>query len=195
MVSWSVTAMRSRPALTAAATSSAGETMPSEAVVWQCGSASAIRSVLHQRADEGFRLERREVVDPLPYARQLHRRSQLGFDRDRRAAACAAVELREHEPGDGDRGVEALRLLHAGESEHRVEYQQRLVVPAVQRLARDPTHLRELLQQVALRLQPPRGVDEDHVEASPPGLLDAVEDDRRGVRPRAAGKARNPCPL
>ncbi len=40
MVSWSVTAIRSRFAFLAASTSCAGVTMPSEASVWQWGSAS-----------------------------------------------------------------------------------------------------------------------------------------------------------
>jgi hypothetical protein len=58
-------------------------------------------------------------------------------------------------------------------------------------LAEHAPNLGQLLEQVALRVKPPRGVDHDHVEPSAARLLDAVEHHRRGVGAGAPGKARH----
>src|SRR4029077_1872191 len=111
MVSWSVTAIRSRWAATAALTSSAGLTMPSDDVVWQCG--SAITSI-EDRTNERGGGDRRQFFDALPHARQLHRHVELGLDCDHGAALRAAVELRQHEACHRDRLVEAAALNNVG---------------------------------------------------------------------------------
>src|SRR3979490_89897 len=110
--------MRSSRALTAASTSSAAVTIPSEAVVWQCGSAinranpqrrfarPVARSGLEERAQKRFRIEWGDVIDPLPHSRQLHRHAELRLDCDDGATLGAAVQLREDQPGHRNRLVE-----------------------------------------------------------------------------------------
>src|ERR1700724_4010998 len=89
--------------------------------------------LLEQRPDESFRIKRLDVLDALPHSRQLDRNIELGFDRDHRAALGAAVELRERQPGHGDRLVELARLGEARKAKHRVENEQRLESTALER--------------------------------------------------------------
>src|SRR5690349_13822233 len=110
MVSWSVMAIRSRPADRAAATSSAGETMPSEAVVWQCGSASPTGSGAaagrspaglwrrEQGGGEEPHVEGSELGYPLPHPDQLGRHAQLLLDGNDGAAPSRPIHLGQHQP-------------------------------------------------------------------------------------------------
>src|SRR5579862_1461336 len=166
IVSWSVMAIRSRPAALAAATSSAGETIPSEAVVWQCGSATPTSGRREKSARERLRVELDQVVDPLPHPGELDRDPELRLHRQDSPALGAAVQLGQHEAGQGQRGGEPLRLRQGGLPEGGVEHEQRLVRRPLLCPSGHPCDLRELLQQVVLRLQAPRGVDEHHVVAA-----------------------------
>src|SRR5439155_10334561 len=87
MVSWSQTAIRSRPAATAARTRSAGSTIPSDAVVWQYGSATPKelrRGGLAVGAEDGLgeaaHVEGREVGETLPDADHLGRHPELALE-------------------------------------------------------------------------------------------------------------------
>src|SRR5438445_4675129 len=189
IVSWSVMAMRFRPALTAASTSSAGVTMPSEANVWQCGSATSTALFLEQCPNEGFGIERLDIVDGLPHSRQFDWNVELGFDRDHCATLGAAVELREHQAGHRDRFVELARLGEARQAKDGVENEQRLESASVERAYRHASDLGELLLQVVLGLQAAGSVDQHDIVAAAARVPHSVEHNSRRICARLTGEA------
>src|SRR5690349_13183752 len=67
-------------------------------------------SVAEDRVDEGFRLERREVVRTLTEADQLDGDAELALHGHDDAALGGAVELGQHDAGDVDDLAEHARL-------------------------------------------------------------------------------------
>src|SRR5439155_1630551 len=125
-----------------------------------------------------FRVEGSDVLVCLP---EVHEHDRLA---DRLGhGQCGAplrvcIDLRQDDPVDADRLVELLRLLD------RVVPRER--VPDVQgevRL-RDAFDLLHLVHQVLVRLHPARGVNQDDVPSPRAGVLDRVERDGGGIRPR-----------
>src|SRR3954462_7364961 len=155
-------------------------------------SAAGMRATLlrDEGACEILGIERTKIVQRLPYADQLHGQAELVRDRDGDAALRAAVELRQRYAGDPDRLAEEPRLLQAVLSRRRVHYEQRLVRRAVEPALDHAAHLRELLHQVRLRVQPAGGVDDDDVRAVTPRPLDCVVGDRGRVRPALSADER-----
>ena len=92
-----------------------------------------------------------------------------------------AVELRQGDAGDVDRLAEEPRLLEAVLARGRVDDEQRLVRRALEPLRDHAAHLRELLHQVRLRVQPAGRVDDHDVAAARLGGRDRVERDRGRV--------------
>src|SRR4051812_29878537 len=66
-----------------------------------------------ERAGELAWVERPQVVEPLPHADELDREPELVGDRDRDAALCRAVELRQRDARHARRVAEETRLLQA----------------------------------------------------------------------------------
>src|SRR5205085_7529169 len=87
------------------------------------------------------------------------------------------VELRRRDAGDADGAAEQARLLDAVLPRGRVDDEQRLMRRTVELLGDHPTHLRQLLHQVRLRVQASRGVDDDDVTAAVGRELDRVVGD------------------
>src|SRR5438876_11755050 len=114
-------AIMSSPAARAPATSSAGSTMPSEAVVWQCGSASPTGSGAtgrcrpaglwrrEQRGGEEPYVEGGKLIDPLAHPDQLGRYAELLLDGHDCATPGCPVHLGQHQPADLQSVVESLR--------------------------------------------------------------------------------------
>src|SRR4051812_48315683 len=91
-----------------------------------------INRLTDQRPREVLRVERAEVVELLADADELDRQAELVRDRDRNAALCAAVELRQDDAGDARRFLEQPGLLQAVLARRRVDDEQRLVGRAVE---------------------------------------------------------------
>src|SRR2546423_7598292 len=136
-----------------------------------------------ERPREVVRIERPEVLELLPHADQLDGEPELVRDRDRDPALCAAVQLRQRDAGDADRVAEEPGLLQAVLPRRRVDDQERLVRRAGQPAFDDPSHLRQLLHQVRLRVQAAGRVDDDDVPLVLPRALDRVERNGGGIRP------------
>ncbi len=79
---------------------------------------------------------------------------------------------------------EGLRLAQAVLAGRRVDHDQRLVRRALEALAGDAVDLRQLLHQVAVSVQAPGGVDDDHVGASRLGRRERVENDSARIAAR-----------
>ena len=105
-------------------------------------------------------------------------------DREGDAALGGAVELGEDDPGDVDRLGEQARLLQAVLAGRGVDREQHLVRRAGDALGDHAVDLAQLLHQVALGVQAPGGVDDDHVAAARLGRRHGVEGDRRRVAAR-----------
>ena len=104
-------------------------------------------------------MERLEILEPLAAADKRDRHADDRHDRQRRAAARVAVELRQHDAGDADPRVELARALDRVLPGHRVgdEQQVRRVGHV---LDRD-----ELGHQLVVDVQAAGGVDDHGVEA------------------------------
>src|SRR5262249_32042114 len=107
-------------------------------------------SQVEQGVDELARVELPEVVDPLPHADVADGKAELGGDGDHDPPLGGAVELGEDDPGHVERLHEGPRLRETVLAGRRVECQQGLV-RRTRDLPRDhPSHLLQLLHQVAL---------------------------------------------
>src|SRR5688572_9133301 len=80
------------------------------------------RASLEDSGDEALRVERLEVVHPLPRAHPLHRQSHLLLERDHDPAARRAVELGEQDAGEADRLLEGAHLVERVLPDGRVEH-------------------------------------------------------------------------
>src|SRR5579884_2046939 len=134
-----------------------------------------------QRVDELDRVERDEVRGGLADADDLDRDAELGLDREDDAALRAAIELRQHDAGDVDRLGELARLDQPVLTGRRVDHEQDLLQRAGRPLD-DAPELLQLLHQVDLRVEPPRGVDEHEVGVTARRRAHRVEHDRARVR-------------
>ena len=101
-----------------------------------------------ERAGVVRRVERAEIVDPLPYPDELDGEPELDGDRDRNATSGAAVELRERDASDADGFAEQPRLLETVLASGRVHDEQRFVRRAVDPTLDDAPHLLELGHEV-----------------------------------------------
>src|SRR5437870_13327636 len=72
-------------------------------------------------AREVGRVERAQVLEPLPYADQLDRQADLVGDCDRDAALRRAVQLRQRDAGDSRGLAEQTRLLEPVLAGRRVD--------------------------------------------------------------------------
>ncbi len=104
-------------------------------------------------------------------------------DSDGDPALGAAVELRQRDAGHTHSLSEQPCLLEAVLPRRRVDDEQRLVRRTLQLPFDDAPHLRQLLHQVRLGVQTPRGVDDDDVAPVACRPLDRLVGDRCGVRP------------
>ena len=126
----------------------------------------------------GWNGSRSSSRSPLPDERDRH--ADDGHDRQRRAAARVAVELRQHDAGHADAAVELAGALDRVLPGHRVGD-----VEQVGRLDRVLDRL-QLVHQLVVDVQPAGGVDDDHVEAEVPSP-------RPARRARAATGSRSPA--
>src|SRR5215210_4764528 len=137
---------------------------------------------LDERGGEVVGIERAQVLERLADADQLHRDAELGGDRQRDAALRRAVELREHDAVDRHGLREHLRLAQAVLPCRGVDGQEGLVRRLWELLGDHAPYLRELGHQRVLGVQPPGGIDDDHVGAALAAALDRLEGDRARVR-------------
>src|SRR5579872_1382144 len=83
------------------------------------------RAGREQALDERTGIERLQVLDPLAEPDQLHGQAELLCDRHDDPAPGGPVQLREHDPGDGQRRLELARLCDAVLPGRRVEHEER----------------------------------------------------------------------
>src|SRR5262245_16647559 len=110
-----------------------------------------------------------ELVDLLADGDELDRPARESLDRERRAAARVAVELRQHDSVERDALLERLRDVDGFLTCHRVEHEQNV------RGLRDVADALELVHQLLVHVQAAGGVEDDRVGVE---LFDPVADDR-----------------
>src|SRR5215210_7993984 len=147
----------------------------------------------HEGLGECPRLERRQVVGPLPQADQLHRDAELALDRDDDAALGRAVELGQDDAGDVDGLGEDPRLDDAVLAGRGVEDEQHLGDGRL--LLGHPLDLAQLVHQPRLRVQPPGRVDDDGVGLALHARAHGLEGDRGGVAALASAHGEHTDPL
>ena len=118
-----------------------------------------------------------EGVHALAEADELDRLAGDRAHRERRAAAAVAVHAGEHDARDADPSVELLGDVDGVLAGQAVDHQQRLVGPG--RVA----NRLDLGHQVVVDVQPPGGVEHDHVVAAERRLLAGALGDRDRVLP------------
>src|SRR5262249_25559796 len=102
-------------------------------------------------------------------------------NRNHHSPLCGAVKLGQDYPGERDRIAEDLRLAERILSGVRIQHQPGFVRSPRQFTARDPRDLFQLLHQVDLGLQTPRGVDYYRPRIARDGGLDRIEGNRGRV--------------
>src|SRR3989440_6568335 len=125
-----------------------------------------------------FRVEGADVLVRLSEVHEHNRLADRLGHGQRRASLRVRVDFRQDDSVDADRLVELFRLLDRvvpREGVSDVEGQVRL---------RDALDLLHLVHQVLVRLHPARGVDQDDIPSPRAGVLDRVERDGGGIRPR-----------
>ncbi len=138
------------------------------------------------------RVERPQVVEPFADADELHRQAELVRDRDGDAALRRAVELRQRDAGHADGVVEEPRLLQPVLAGRRVDDEQHLVRRALAPPGDHAPHLRELVHQVRLRVQPAGRVDDHDVRVGADRVVGDRGRDRRRARRRRTPRPRAP---
>src|SRR5574338_1358522 len=129
-------------------------------------------------------VEGEEILRLLADAEELDGDVDRLVYREDDATLRRAVELRHHQPRYRYRGAEGLRLLHRVLADGAVEHQQGLVWRAGKSLRDHPRNLLEFVHQPFTGVQPPRGVDDEHVGTARDGGVDGVERHRGGIRTR-----------
>ena len=107
-----------------------------------------------------------DLIDLLARRDDLDRHASDGTHRERRATARIAIELRQDQTVEGDRGLEVLRRHDRVLAGHAVEHEQR--VGRANRVA----DLDEFAHQVLINRQAASGVDDDDIATLLLGLLD-----------------------
>ena len=134
------------------------------------------------------RRERRQIVDALADADEVHRHGELRRDRDENAAARGAVELGHGEAGDAHGLAEDIDLRQRILADGGVEHQQHRMRRRRIDLLHHANDLVQLVHQLGAVLQAAGGVDEQHVDAAFLRRAQRVEDETGGV---AAGFPRD----
>ena len=119
----------------------------------------------HHRPREIARGERRQIVDALADADEMHRQAELGGDRHQDAAARGAVELGHDQSGDARDLAENLDLAERVLPDGRVEHQQHRVRRGRLDLAHDAHHFFQFAHQLGAVLQAAGGIDQDDIDA------------------------------
>ena len=112
-------------------------------------------------------MERLQILEALAAADKRDRHADDRHDRQRRAAARVAVDLRQHDAGHADAPVELAGALDRVLPGHRIGDVQQ-----VRRIG-DALDRDELGHQLVVDVQPAGRVDDDDVEAEVPGLRHA----------------------
>ncbi len=128
-----------------------------------------------------MRIERFEILDPLADANRIDRQTEALGDGDQNAAARCAVELGDHKIGDAGDLLECLHLIDGILSGRGVEHEQHCVRRVLVVLLQDAHDLGQLGHEVALVLQTPGRVDEQHVDAFRLRALQRLVADARRV--------------
>src|SRR4029077_1017285 len=115
---------------------------------------------------EALRIERLKVVHAFADPEEPDGQVELAAKGGDGPAAGAAVELGDHDAGRAHRRREELALLYRVLAHGAVEHEQGLVWRAGQSPRRDADAFADLVHQALLRVQPPRGVDDDSVESA-----------------------------
>src|SRR5580704_5435996 len=134
------------------------------------------------------RRERRQIVDALADADEMHRHFELLRDGDQNAAAGGTVELGHDETGDADDLAENLDLRQRVLADGGVEHEQHGMRRRRLDLLHHPHHLFQLAHQFGTVLQTAGGVDQQHVDVFLFCRLDRLENQTGGV---GAGLARD----
>ena len=143
---------------------------------------AATQRFRQQCIDERFGIEHAQVFNPFADAGIADGDAELARQREHHAALRRTVELGDHQAGDADGGVELAQLGERVLPGGAVADHQRLVRRGVVDLAQYAADLAQFVHQAGLRVQPARGVGDQHVEAARPGRLQCIERDRRGIR-------------
>ncbi len=138
--------------------------------------------------DDALGMERLEILEPLAAADERDRHADDRDDRQRRAAARVAVELRQHDAGDADAPVELAGALDRVLPGHRVGD-----VEQIRRLGR-VLDRDELGHQLVVDVQPAGRVDDDDVEPEVGGLGDRALRARHRIHLRPPDRAPAPTP-
>src|SRR4029079_19810304 len=138
-------------------------------------------------AGETIRTERLEIVDTLSDADGIDGNSVSLGDDVKSAAPRGAVELGDDEAGHARDLLEHLDLGERILPRGGVEHEQHAVRCGLVELFQNAHDLGELRHQIALVLQPPGGVDQEHILAFGAGALQRLIGDAGRVGPDILG--------
>ena len=131
-----------------------------------------------------------QVLEPLPDPDEEDGDAERALDGEDDAALGGRVELAEQDARQAAGLVEGLRLGQAVLPRRGIEHEEHGGLRSRQALVDRASDLGQLVHQVVLRVQPPGGVDDDHVRVAREAGVERIEDDRRWIGTRRVGHDR-----